>query len=185
MNGFLAALAVLFLPSSAHAEPKKGGPMDAKLYEIPLKDISGKAVTLAPYKGKAMLIVNTASRCGYTPQYKDLEALHKKYSSKGLAVLGFPSNDFGAQEPGGEAEIKNFCEINYGVSFPLFSKTPVLGTAKHPLYKWLTENAPAKGEVRWNFEKFLVDRQGNVVSRFRSGVKPGSAEMTKAIEKAL
>ncbi|HVE14209.1 MAG TPA: glutathione peroxidase [Elusimicrobiota bacterium] len=169
-----------FILAVSAASPAKDG-----LYDIPLKDIAGKPATLAAYKGKVLLIVNTASRCGFTPQYAGLEALQKKYAAKGFTVLGFPSNDFGGQEPGSETEIKKFCEVRYGVSFPLFSKVVVLGADKHPLYRWLTGHAPKTGEVGWNFEKFLVDRSGKVVGRFRSPVKPDSPELAAAIEKSL
>lgn len=155
------------------------------LYSVPLKDIEGKPTTLASYKGKTLLIVNTASKCGYTPQYDGLEALYAKYKGKGLVVLGFPSNDFGGQEPGNDAEIKTFCQTRFHVDFPMFTKAPVKGDAKQPLYAYLTQNAPKTGEIKWNFEKFLVSPQGQIVGRFGSAVKPDDAELTSAIEKNL
>ena len=155
------------------------------IYDIPVKSIDGKETNLSTYKGKPLLIVNTASECGYTPQYKGLQAIYDQYKSKGFVVLGFPSNDFGAQEPGSNTEIKNFCERKYNVSFPLFDKNPVSGNQIQPLYSWLTTNAPTTGAVGWNFEKFLISKDGKVIGRFKSGVKPESDELKKAIEAAL
>lgn len=139
---------------------------------------------LSSYRGKTVLIVNTASECGYTPQYKGLQALHEKYGAKGLVVLAFPSNDFGAQEPGSDAEIGAFCEKNYGVDFPILPKAPVKGDAKQPVFRFLTEGS-IPGEVKWNFEKFLVCPDGKLIARFPSKTEPNSAELTSAIEKAL
>ena len=141
-------------------------------YALEAETIDGQKQKLSAYEGKVALVVNTASQCGFTPQYKDLEAIYQKYKAKGFVVLGFPSNDFGSQEPGGNAEIKKFCEKKFKVSFPLFSKNPVVGEAKQPVYRFLTETAEPKGEVKWNFEKFLIDKKGNVVGRFRSSVSP-------------
>jgi glutathione peroxidase len=146
-----------------------------------------QATTLAAYRGKALLIVNTASACGYTPQYKPLQALHARYEGRGFAVLGFPCNDFGAQEPGTEAEIHTFCETHFGVTFPMFAKVHAKGPHKHPLYKALTEETGEgiKGEVKWNFTKFLVSPTGEVLRRFEPSVDPLSAEVTAAVEAAL
>lgn len=155
------------------------------LYDIPLADIDGRPASLEPWKGKVLLIVNTASKCGYTPQYKGLQSLHERLADRGLAVLGFPSNDFGSQEPGGEPEIKRFCELNFRVAFPMFSKVRVLGPGKHPLYAWLVSRAPGKSEVEWNFEKFLVDREGRLAGRFPSDVEPESEALLDAIERLL
>jgi glutathione peroxidase len=131
-------------------------------------------------------VVNVASKCGYTPQYKGLEAIHRKYQDKGLKVLGFPSNDFGAQEPGTLQEIKEFCSSEYGVTFPMFDKVHVKGPQQHPLYAALTgKDSPAPGEVKWNFGKFLIGRDGKVIKRFDSKVTPDSVELTEAIEAAL
>jgi glutathione peroxidase len=152
------------------------------------KTIDGEAVSLCKYKGNVVLVVNVASKCGYTPQYDGLEALNKKYRDRGLRILGFPSNDFGAQEPGSESDIKEFCRVNYGVTFDLFSKIAVKGEAKDPLYAYLTAGAgkPAlAGEVKWNFQKYLLDRDGNLVGVFPSKVEPMSEELTAAIEKLL
>ena len=158
----------------------------ASLYDIPLKDIDGKATSLKKYQGKVVLIVNVASKCGYTPQYKGLEALQKKYKDKGFTVLGFPCNDFGAQEPGTNAEIKEFCDKTYSVTFPLFDKLHVKGPEQHPLYAALTgKNSPYPGDIKWNFNKFLISKDGKIVKRFESKATPESAEMTQAIEEAL
>ena len=153
-----------------------------------MKDIDGVDVPLSRYKGKAFLIVNVASRCGHTPQYKDLEALYRKYKEKGFAILGFPANNFKKQEPGTDAEIKQFCTTNYDVTFDMFSKISVKGDDQHPLYTFLTSDSTNRkfaGDVQWNFTKYLVDRQGNVVGKFASGVGPMSEEMTTAVEAAL
>jgi glutathione peroxidase len=147
----------------------------ASVYDFSVKDIHGKAVKLDHYKGKVMLIVNTASECGYTPQYKGLEALHKRLAGKGLAVLGFPCNQFGAQEPGSEKDIESFCEVNYGVTFPMFAKIDVNGERAAPLYKYLKQAKPGllgSEAIKWNFTKFLVDREGNVVERYAPKTVP-------------
>jgi glutathione peroxidase len=155
------------------------------VHQFTLNSISGKPKSLADYKGKVLLIVNTASECGFTPQYKGLEALSEKYKAQGLAVLGFPANNFGGQEPGTESEIKSFCERNYGVTFDLFAKVEAAGDNISPLYKYLTTEAGFDGPVAWNFGKFLADKDGKVIARFGSKVKPEDPELTDAIEKAL
>ena len=156
------------------------------IYDIPTKDIDGKAASLKPYEGKVLLIVNVASRCGYTPQYKALEATYEKYKDQGLVVLGFPCNQFGGQEPGSDAEIKQFCTSKYNVTFPMFDKLEVNGSSRHPLYVALAgEGSPFPGNIKWNFTKFLVGRDGKILKRFESKVKPDSAEVTAAIETAL
>jgi glutathione peroxidase len=155
------------------------------IYAINLQTIDEKPATLAEYKGKVLLIVNVASECGYTPQYKALEELHQKYAGRGFAVLGFPSNDFGAQEPGTNSAIKEFCTTKFNVSFPMYAKIPVKGPEQHLLYKHLTENAATSGEVQWNFEKFLLGPEGAVVGRYLSDVEPGSAKLAGEIEKVL
>jgi glutathione peroxidase len=149
----------------------------AGIYDFKVKDIHGKSVGLDRYKGKVMLIVNTASQCGFTPQYKGLEALHKKLHGKGLEVLGFPCNQFGGQEPGTEADIESFCELNFGVTFPLFAKVDVNGDDASPLWKWLKKEKPGllgSEAIKWNFTKFLVDRQGKVVARYAPNDTPES-----------
>ena len=151
-----------------------------------VKTLDGEEISLARYRGKTLLIVNTASQCGLTPQYEQLEALQQKYASRGFMVLGFPCNDFGSQEPGSAEEIKTFCSSKYQVSFPLFEKVRALGD-KSPLYKTLTEEVdPAlRGEIKWNFTKFLVDSNGHVVARFEPLVKPLDPQVTAQIEKLL
>lgn len=156
------------------------------IYDIPLKDIDGKDTSLKPYQGKVMLIVNVASKCGFTPQYAGLEAVYKKYEGQGLVVCGFPCNQFGGQEPGTAAEIKQFCTDKYDVTFPMFDKLEVNGENRHPLYVLLAGKAsPFPGNIRWNFSKFLIGRDGKIIGRFDSKVKPDSEELTKAIESAL
>jgi glutathione peroxidase len=156
---------------------------DSNVHDIAVKDIDGKDTTLKAYAGKVLLIVNVASECGYTGQYAGLQALHEKMADKGVTVLGFPCNDFGGQEPGSEAAIKTFCTENFKVTFPMFSKVAIKGDAKHPLYAAL--QSAVGGEVGWNFEKFLVGKDGKVLKRFGSDVEPESPELLAAIEAAL
>jgi glutathione peroxidase len=156
------------------------------IYDVPLKDIDGKDTSLKAYQGKVLLIVNVASKCGFTPQYAGLEALYKKYQGQGLVVCGFPCNQFGSQEPGTDEEIKQFCTGKYDVTFPMFDKLEVNGDHRHPLYISLAgKESPFPGNIRWNFTKFLVGRDGKILARFDSKVKPDSAEVTKAVESAL
>jgi len=155
------------------------------LYDFTMDDIDGKPVNLSQYKGKVLLVVNTASFCGNTPQYTDLETIYEQYRDKGFEILAFPANNFGQQEPGTNAEIKGFCLTKYSVSFPLFSKISVKGSDKHPLYQYLTEQSPFPGEVEWNFQKYLVDRSGNVVGRFHHRTKPLSPEIVNEVERVL
>lgn len=161
------------------------GEASESIYAHKVKDIDGKEVDLAQFKGKTLLIVNTASQCGYTKQYDGLEALYRKYKGKGLVVMGFPSNDFGGQEPGSNEEIKQFCQTKFSVDFPMFAKGPVKGSEKQPLFSSLTQNAPEKGEIKWNFEKFVVSPQGQVVGRFESKVTPEDPKLLRVIEKNL
>ena len=156
--------------------------------DFQMKSLDGKPVDLSKYKGKVVLVVNVASQCGLTPQYKGLEKLHETYGDQGLAVLGFPANEFGAQEPGSDTEISTFCTTNYGVKFDMFSKVVVKGEGQCPLYKFLTskETDPKfAGDISWNFEKFLIDRDGNVINRFAPKVTPESPEVVDAIKAAL
>jgi glutathione peroxidase len=153
-------------------------------HDLSATTIDGEASKLSVFQGKVVLVVNVASYCGYTPQYLGLEKLYEQYKERGLVVLGFPSNDFGQQEPGSDSEIKKFCSERFGVSFPLFSKTKVLGEDKHSVYRFLTASTGG-ADVGWNFEKFLVDRKGLVIGRFASGIDPNSSELKAAIEKAL
>jgi glutathione peroxidase len=158
----------------------------ASIYDFSVDDIAGKSVALERYRGKVLLIVNTASKCGFTPQYKGLEALYRKYRSQGLEVLGFPCNQFGAQEPGSAEEIESFCEINYGVTFPLFAKVDVNGDDAAPLYRHLKRAKPGllgSEAIKWNFTKFLVDRDGKVVERYAPNTEP--AALSADIEKLL
>jgi len=156
------------------------------LADIPLKDINGKDTSLKAYRGQVLLVVNVASKCGYTPQYKSLEAVYRKYKAGGLAVLGFPCNDFGGQEPGTNEEIKTFCSTKYDVTFPLFDKVHVKGAEQAPLYAALTgKDSPFPGDIKWNFGKFLIGRDGKIVKRWDSKATPDSKEVTEAIEAAL
>jgi len=155
----------------------------SSVYDFTLNSIDGRPAPLAAYRGKVLLLVNVASYCGYTPQYQGLEALYEKYKDRGLVVLGFPANNFGEQEPGSNAEIKDFCERTYHVKFPMYAKVSVDGADKTPLYQYLT-NAMG-GNIQWNFTKFLVARDGKLLKRFESPVEPESAEMTASIEAAL
>jgi glutathione peroxidase len=160
----------------------------SSVLEFNMNSIDGQPLPLNTFKGKVLLIVNVASKCGYTPQYTGLEAVYEKYKDQGFVIVGFPANNFGAQEPGTNEEIKTFCSTKYSVKFPMYSKISVLGDDKAPLYKFLTDpvaNPKTAGEIKWNFTKFLVDRNGKVIARFESAVTPESPEVTAAIEKAL
>jgi glutathione peroxidase len=159
-----------------------GNPM---VYDFSVKSIDGKDVPLSTYKGKALLIVNTASECGFTPQYEGLEKLYQAYKAKGFEVLAFPSNDFGGQEPGSAEEIKTFCTLKYKTTFPLFAKVAVKGPNADPIYRFLQDLPKNGGDVKWNFSKFLVDSKGEVVAHFASDVEPGSDTLKKALESAL
>jgi glutathione peroxidase len=158
------------------------------IYDIPLSTIAGDDTKLGDYAGQALLLVNVASKCGLTPQYNGLEALQERYADRGFTVLGFPCNQFGGQEPGSNEEIKEFCSTTYGVTFPMFDKIEVNGDGRHPLYQELTGFADADGvagDVQWNFEKYLVSPDGQIVGRFRPRTEPESAELVAAIEAQL
>jgi glutathione peroxidase len=158
------------------------------IYEIPVQTIDGKETTLAEHRGKVLLIVNVASKCGFTGQYAGLQKLYERFKEKGLVVLGFPANDFLRQEPGTNDEIKQFCSLEFGVTFPMFAKITVKGEAMHPLYHFLTEpatNPDSPGAISWNFNKFLIGRDGRVAARFGSRTKPLSKDLVAAVEKAL
>jgi glutathione peroxidase len=177
MKTIIASIATLLVATTMIASP---------IQEIPVKDIDGKATSLKAFEGKVVLIVNVASKCGYTPQYKGLEATHKKYKEQGFSVIGFPCNDFGKQEPGSATEIKEFCSLTYNVTFPLMEKVHVKGGEQHPIYAALTGKAsPFPGDVKWNFGKFLLGKDGKILKRWDSGVEPTSEEVSKAIEDAL
>lgn len=181
-----AILSVALLGTAYGADDEKKNAPAA--LNFTMKNIDGKEVDLSDYQGKVILIVNVASQCGLTPQYEGLQELYEKYDDKGLVVLGFPCNQFGRQEPGSNAEIKAFCSDNYSVSFPMFSKIEVNGTEQADLYKHLTglDLKPAgKGNIKWNFEKFLIDRDGDVVARFSPATRPSDAKLLKTIEASL
>ena len=171
------------VPAAGQAADNKGvGPL-----QYVVKDIDGKDVDLAQYKGKVVMIVNVASKCGLTKQYAGLEKLYQTYKDRGLVIVGFPANNFGGQEPGSEEEIKTFCSTKYNVTFPMMSKISVKGADQHPLYDLLTHKTPEEfsGEIGWNFAKFLVDRNGNVFARFASKTTPQDEQVIAAVEKAL
>ena len=181
-------LAALAVPSFAASKPSsKPEAAPQSLYDMTAKGNDGKPVALSRYKGKVALVANTASKCGFTPQYKQLQALYDKYKDRGLVVLGFPSNDFLRQEPGTDAEIKKFCEVNYGVTFPLFAKDHVKGEETQPVFRFLkaSEAGSKDGEIGWNFTKFLVDKDGRVAARFSSKVKPDAPEVIEKLEALL
>lgn len=183
--GLMLAFLIL-LPAKFFAQKaEKQMDQEPKLYTFTVKTIDGKDKSLSDYKGKVLMIVNVASKCGHTPQYKGLQALYEKYKDQGFVILGFPANNFLWQEPGTDDEIKNFCTLNYGVTFDMFSKISVKGKDQHPLYRYLTEESPVPGAVKWNFQKYLVDRNGNVVEKFAPGVKPDEKEVIDKIEQLL
>ena len=163
-------------------------PMSKTIYDFKMKNIDGKEVSLADYKGKVVMIVNVASLCGNTPQYKDIEAMYEKYKDKGLVVLGFPANNFMGQEPGSDEKIKAFCTREYAVTFPMFSKISVKGDDMHPLYKFLTskeENGVIDAPVKWNFQKFLIGRDGKVINSIGNRTSVTEPDVVKEVEKAL
>ena len=191
-SGLTAALALLIwlLPLLAAADIVEPEPKDSNMantvYEFTAKTIAGEEKSLADYQGKVLLIVNTASKCGFTPQYAGLEKLYEKYKDRGLIILGFPCNQFLSQEPGTNEEIAKFCSLNYGVTFPMFAKIDVNGQGAHPLYKFLTREHPGlfgSEAIKWNFTKFLIDRQGKPVKRYAPSTKPEDLE--KDIEAQL
>jgi len=177
----LLALAAALMASTVLAADKMN-----PIFDIPLKDIHGKDTSLKTYQGKAMLIVNVASECGYTPQYAGLEAVYRKYKDQGLVVLGFPCNQFGGQEPGSNEEVLKFCTSRYNVTFPMFGKIDVNGPKQHALYASLTgKSSPFPGPIGWNFGKFIVGRDGKILKRFEADAEPESTEVKGAIEAAL
>ena len=182
-----AAAFSLSFTSRASDQPGGRDKMNS-IYDFSLKDIDHKEVSLGQYRGKVVMIVNVASRCGFTPQYEGLQKLYLKYKDQGFVILGFPANNFGFQEPGSDEEIKTFCSAKYNVTFPIFSKISVKGDDIHPLYKLLTgkETDPEfGGDIKWNFNKFLVDKSGKIIARFEPAVKPESDQVIQAVEKAL
>jgi glutathione peroxidase len=185
---FLALALIVGLCASCSSAEDKGAPKMNSVLDFTLKDIKGQEVKLSQYKGKVLLLVNVASQCGLTPQYKELEALNKKYAKDGLVVIGIPANEFGAQEPGTNEEIAKFCTTKYDVTFPMMSKIVVKGKGIDPLYQFLTSketNPDFAGDITWNFEKFLVGKDGKVIARFAPRVKPDDEKVIAAIEAAL
>jgi glutathione peroxidase len=180
-------LVTLFAFQGVLLSQSKEKKMDTQpvLYSFTMKTIDGKDKNLSEYKGKVLMLVNVASKCGHTPQYKGLESLYEKYKDKGFMILGFPANNFLRQEPGTDEEIQNFCTVNYGVTFDMFSKISVKGDDQHPLYRYLTEESPFPGSVKWNFQKYLVDRRGTVVEQYAPGTEPTEKEVSAEIEKLL
>lgn len=165
---------------------KKDVTMKNNISDISVRDINNNEVNLSDYKGKVLLIVNVASKCGYTKQYKGLQEIYDRYNEQGFEILAFPCNQFGGQEPGTNAEIEDFCSVNYGVSFKLFDKIDVNGSDRSPLYERLTENTVTdSGDVKWNFEKFLIDKNGNIVKRFLTKIEPKGKDVISAIETVL
>ena len=182
-----AAVFAISRSSGAGSAPDTGETMGS-IYDFTLKDIDHKEVNLGQYRGKVVLVVNVASRCGFTPQYEGLQKVYLKYKDRGFVILGFPANNFMSQEPGTDEEIKTFCSTKYNVTFPIFSKISVKGDDIHPLYKFLTSketNPDFAGDIKWNFSKFLLDKNGKVIARFEPKVTPESDPMVQAIEKAL
>jgi glutathione peroxidase len=186
-NAMSLVLAIVFTWSVIIAAQTKEGQMEQKpkLYSFTMKTIDGKDKPLSEYKGKVLLIVNVASKCGHTPQYKGLESIYEKYKDRGFMILGFPANNFLWQEPGTNDEIKKFCTLNYGVTFDMFSKISVKGSDQDPLYQYLTGESPVPGAVTWNFQKYLVDREGNVVEKIAPGIEPEEKEVIEKIEQLL
>jgi glutathione peroxidase len=185
--GFVTSISLIAVSSvSAFVNPPSKENLTDNIRDLSVKDMDGKEIKLTDYKGKVLLIVNVASKCGYTKQYSGLEKIYEKYKGQGFEILAFPCNDFGGQEPGTNAEIKEFCSLTYNVAFKLFDKIKVLGKEKSPLYERLTNNAVTEpGDIKWNFEKFLIDKNGNIVSRYGSKTTPESEELVKAIETEL
>jgi len=187
---FVIGIVALFI-SAERLEAQNDGADNSKMtndttiYSFTMKSIDGKDIPLSQYKGDVLMIVNVASLCGNTPQYKNLEEVYNTYKSKGLKILAFPANNFGHQEPGTNEEIKSFCTTQYHVSFDLFSKISVKGDDQHPLYRYLTQDTNFKGDIGWNFAKFLVDRNGKVVARFAPKVFPDSKDVTQKIEELI
>jgi glutathione peroxidase-family protein len=192
---YLFLMAATALLAGATARSKSGvadetekDNLSTSIYSFTVNDIDGKPISLEQYRGQVVMIVNVASKCGFTPQYQGLQKLYETYRDRGLVILGFPANNFLRQEPGNDEEIKSFCSINYGVTFPMFSKISVNGKDQHPLYKYLTgkkSNPEFGGSISWNFNKFIISRDGRIIARFGSRTKPEDPEVIAAIEKAL
>ncbi|HLG32261.1 MAG TPA: glutathione peroxidase [Ignavibacteriaceae bacterium] len=181
-----SVLLLSFATGSTYSVNNSGGELKDNINDISVLDMKNQAVNLSDYNDKVLIIVNVASECGYTPQYKGLEEIYKKFNSRGFEVLAFPCNDFGEQEPGTNEQIQQFCSANYGVTFKLFNKIKVLGENKEPLYERLTNNSVTENsDIKWNFEKFLISKDGKIVARFKTKVEPTSKEVVDAIEQQL
>ncbi|HEV8538186.1 MAG TPA: glutathione peroxidase [Bacteroidota bacterium] len=190
MKNILAAALLVIATGVVHAQSMKTGTkglaiQPKSVLDYTVNSIDGKSKPLSSYKGKVLMIVNTASECGYTPQYETLEKLYEAYKDRGFRILAFPANNFGEQEPGTNADIKKFCSTKYHTTFDLFGKISVKGKDQHPLYRYITLDSPFKGDVKWNFQKYIVDRSGNIVAKFMSAVDPMSAEVKSEVEKLL
>lgn len=172
-------------PQLSPQQEVKGPAMNTSVHDFSMKTIDGKEKSLSDYKGNVLLIVNVASFCGYTPQYKDLEEVYRKYKDKGFRILAFPANNFGEQEPGSDEDIKTFCSTKYDVTFDVFSKISVRGDDQHPLYRYITKDSPFPGEVKWNFQKYLVNQKGTLVAMFPSKTKPTDRLVVERIEALL
>ena len=190
MKKIFAVALIIIAGGLVNAQSKKVSKERSALHEkqvldFTMKNIDGKPVPLSSYKGSVMMIVNTASECGYTPQYETLQKLYDTYKDKGFKILAFPANNFGQQEPGTNADIKKFCSSKFHTTFDLFEKISVKGNDQHPLYKFITKESPLSGEIKWNFQKYLVDRKGIIVAKFLSAVDPMSEEVRNEVEKLL
>ena len=190
MKKIFTVILIIVASALMYSQSKKTNKKDSTMHpksilDFTMNSIDGKPQPLSSYKGKVCMIINTASECGYTPQYETIEKLYETYKDKGFRVLAFPANNFGEQEPGTNAEIKSFCSTKYHTTFDLFEKISVKGKDQHPLYKYITQDSPHKGEVKWNFQKYLVDRSGKISARFMSAVDPMSKEVRDEVEKLL
>lgn len=185
MRQFISAILFALVVTGTILSQENEKKMESPIYNFSMKMIDGTNKSLADFRGHVVMVVNTASFCGFTPQYKDLESIYKKYKEKGFVVIGFPANNFGKQEPGKDNDIAEFCERNYGVTFPIFSKISVKGDDIHPLYKYLTTETPYKEDIGWNFTKFLIDKTGKVVARFASKIKPTDKTIVSKIDELL
>ena len=180
---FLAV--ILPTAKSQSSDSGKTSMSEKSLLDFTMKTIDGKPRQLSSYKGKVLMIVNTASKCGFTPQYETLEKLYQTYKDSGFQILAFPANNFGKQEPGTNSEIKDFCSTQFHTTFDLFEKISVKGNDQHPLYQYITKNSPYQGDIKWNFQKYLVDRNGNIVAKYLSAVDPMSKEVRSEVEKLI
>ena len=183
---FLSAFLILSINASLYSQQTESHSVNkTSMYDFKMTTIDGQSKALSDYKGMVVMVVNVASFCGYTPQYKDLEAVYRKYKDRGFRILAFPANNFGEQEPGSDQEIKTFCTSKYDVTFDVFSKISVRGDDQHPLYRYITKESPFPGEVKWNFQKYLVDANGAIVAMFPSKIKPTDSSVIDKIESLL